>query len=43
MAANPVPHNATLIHDAESPIIKPYSHRIDVVLALQLLELQAGM
>jgi hypothetical protein len=43
MAANPVPHHAILLHDRQSSVLKTDPGRVDILLALQLLELQAGV
>jgi hypothetical protein len=43
VTAYPIPDDPILLHDRERSIIKTDTNRIDVLLAFQFLELQAGM
>ncbi len=43
MTADPVPHDSIFLHDAKGSIFKTDANRIDVILAFQFLELQAGV
>jgi len=41
MAADPIPDNAITFHDCQCAVAEAYAGRVDIVLTLQLLELQA--
>jgi hypothetical protein len=43
MTADPVLHDSVFLHNGQSAIFKADANRIDVILAFQLFELQAGV
>lgn len=43
MGSNPVPDDSIFLSDSQGAIAKANAGRIDVILALQFFELQAGM
>jgi hypothetical protein len=43
VAADPVPDDAVFLHERQSAIFQTDASRIDVILAYQFLELQAGV
>jgi hypothetical protein len=43
MAADPIPDSALALHDCQCTVAEAYAGRVDIVLTLEFLELQAGM